>query len=353
MHWKLITGMIATSAALASSAAAGIVEATNVAPVLDRWVYPFGTTPGAETTAYCFTSLGNPNGDMFDDHDGQFLIGWDTAAAGVQAGQAVNRYRILSATVTLRVSTDQTFKFDGTYDSYKCLLETSDPDYMADSDGYQSVPTEFAAHPVELFLCGYRGGWTQATFLENTRFKESNPPGVFRGTRNVFSATMDANGVVTDVSNNVGSKFESNPIAIGQAQGVTPGALVPLNTDMTFSIDLSNAGTIRYLREGLASGRVNLMVSSLAQAPQQVLSVPTFYTREGAAQSADPAALPPRLSINVCVGAPADWDCNGSVSIDDLFFYLNAYFTGNGDFDANGSTTIDDLFLYLSAYFTP
>lgn len=351
MKFKMMMGVLATSAAVTSGAAAGLVEASNVTPVLDRWVYPFASNPGAETTAYCFTSLGNPGGNTFDDHDGQFLIGWDTAAAGVTPGQALNRYRVMSATVTVRVSADQVFKYDPSYDSYKCLLETSDPDYVADADGYQVTPTEFAAHPVELFVCGYRNGWTQATYLESSPFKPTGTP--FRGTRNVFAATMDANGVVTDVSNNVGFRFESSPIAVGQCAGVTPGALVPLNTDMTFQVDLTSAGTIRYLREGLAAGRVNLMVSSLAQAPQQVLTVPTFYTREGAAQSPDPAARAPRLTLNVCVGHPADWDCNGIVSIDDLFFYFNAYFTGNADFDANGITSIDDLFGYINAYFLP
>ncbi len=252
-----------------------------------------------------------------------------------------------------RVSADSAFKFDPTYDTYKCLLNTSDPDYVADADGFSTGPTDFPAHPTELFLCGYRNGWTQATYLETSPFKPASTGGVVRNVRNAFAATVDANGVATDVSNCVRDRFESNPVAIGQAQGVTPGAYVPLNTDMTFSIALNNAGTIRYLREGLAAGRVNLIAASLSQAPMQVLTIPTFYTREGAAQSADPEARSPRLTLNVCVGAPADWDCNGSVTIDDLFFYLNAYFTGNGDFDANGSTTIDDLFGYINAYFNP
>jgi hypothetical protein len=47
-----------------------------------------------------------------------------------------------------------------------------------------------------------------------------------------------------------------------------------------------------------------------------------------------------------------DTNADGSITIDDLFLYLNLYFTGDADIDGNGSTTIDDLFLFLNCYFT-
>lgn len=52
----------------------------------------------------------------------------------------------------------------------------------------------------------------------------------------------------------------------------------------------------------------------------------------------------------------ADFNHDGSPSIDDLFLYLNAYFTGspwaNVGGDGVAAPTIDDLFLYINAYFT-
>ena len=60
---------------------------------------------------------------------------------------------------------------------------------------------------------------------------------------------------------------------------------------------------------------------------------------------------------------PADFDGNGVVSIDDLFLYFNAYFTGctgqpgtpcfgrTADVNGAGGVTIDDLFLYINLYF--
>lgn len=52
----------------------------------------------------------------------------------------------------------------------------------------------------------------------------------------------------------------------------------------------------------------------------------------------------------------ADYNHAGGVTIDDLFLYLNAYFTGSPFANFGGDTianpTIDDLFLYINAYFT-
>ena len=51
----------------------------------------------------------------------------------------------------------------------------------------------------------------------------------------------------------------------------------------------------------------------------------------------------------------ADFNHDGTQSIDDLFLYFNAYFTGHplADFGGDGTSqpTIDDLFLYINAYF--
>ena len=51
----------------------------------------------------------------------------------------------------------------------------------------------------------------------------------------------------------------------------------------------------------------------------------------------------------------ADYNHDGTQSIDDLFLYFNAYFTGspwaNVGGDGIAQPTIDDLFLYISAYF--
>jgi cytochrome c peroxidase len=49
----------------------------------------------------------------------------------------------------------------------------------------------------------------------------------------------------------------------------------------------------------------------------------------------------------------ADFDASQTVTIDDVFTYLNAWFAGNARADASGdgALTIDDLFVFISAWF--
>ena len=50
---------------------------------------------------------------------------------------------------------------------------------------------------------------------------------------------------------------------------------------------------------------------------------------------------------------PADFNFSGGTTIDDLFLYFNAWFTGAlaADFNNQDGVTIDDLFLYINAWF--
>lgn len=55
------------------------------------------------------------------------------------------------------------------------------------------------------------------------------------------------------------------------------------------------------------------------------------------------------LGIPLC---PADFNASGSVTVQDVFDFLAAWFGGNADFNHSGSTTVQDIFDYLSAWFT-
>lgn len=52
---------------------------------------------------------------------------------------------------------------------------------------------------------------------------------------------------------------------------------------------------------------------------------------------------------------PADFNRSGSVSVQDIFDYLAAYFSGDpcADFNHSGAISVQDIFDYLAAYFTP
>ena len=51
---------------------------------------------------------------------------------------------------------------------------------------------------------------------------------------------------------------------------------------------------------------------------------------------------------------PADFNCSGSISVQDIFDFLAAYFSGNaavGDFNQSGAISVQDIFDFLAAYF--
>jgi hypothetical protein len=340
-------------AVLAPGAHAAPVQFDANVPTLDRWVYTFGGSPGTEAEATVFSVLGSgfegpepafPNAPVFDIRDGQFLVGFDTSPT-VAAGRPLNNYRILSARVFATISRDKVFRYDPTPDPFNCYLPAGDPNFVADPD---------PDHPVEIYPVGYRYGFTTATYAENTPFNPFGSPGR-KSVRSAYAAQYEnanGTGALIDVSNNVQElptqpRFESRPFAIGTCPA-TPGDLVDVGTEFTFDINLNDPGAIRYLRESLSGGRLNLMISSLTVTNQQSSTTPAFWTKEG---SPVLGAVPPRLSLTVCVGAPADWNCSGDVTVQDIFDFLASYFTNTGDFNADGGTSVQDIFDFLSAYF--
>lgn len=46
-----------------------------------------------------------------------------------------------------------------------------------------------------------------------------------------------------------------------------------------------------------------------------------------------------------------DWNQSGAVTVQDIFDFLNSYFTSNGDFNGDGGTTVQDVFDFLACFF--
>lgn len=323
------------------------------APNLDRWVYTFGGSPGLESEATVFSVLGSgfegpdpafPNAPVFDVRDGQMLLGFTTTPT-ISSGQGLNRYRVLSARVFATISRDKVFRYDPTPDPLAVYLPTSDPGYVADTD---------PDHPVELFAVGYRYGFTHATYAENTPFYGFGNPAQ-KSVRSAHVAqyqNADGTGTLIDVSNNVqnlGSqtRFEARPMAIGTCSAA-PGAQVDQGTEFAFDINLGDPGSVRYLREALNGGRLNVMLSSMTATSQQSSTTPAFWSKEGPTSL---GAVPARLSMRVCVGTAADWNCSGGVTVQDIFDFLSDYFANRGDVNADGATSVQDIFDFLAAYF--
>jgi hypothetical protein len=334
--------------------AGGPIVANFDMPDLDRWNYPFNPIPGLRTTASIFGTAGYTEFE-FDDRDALFLIGFDTGAQ-VPSGEEPSRYRITAATVTATIATGDAFRFDPTYDSFRTHLNQDDPDFLADSD---------AGRPIELFGAAFRNGFTSATFLE------TSPHGATfgLGVRNSYATDYvgfdpDSMTPARDVGNNVKDRFEPTPFAIGQTSDAAPGALVPSDALITFTLDLNNPAVVAFLRDGLSDGRLRFQISSLifpsfigppqADPRGAVVDYPVFYTKED--KFAPFFDLEATLSINVELVDPLPGDTNddGVVNFTDLNTVLSQFGQSapglSGDVNDDGIVNFTDLNTVLSNF---
>lgn len=322
---------------------AQIVTASYAEPTLDRWMYPFNSTPGNEPLAKTFGAILITG---FDDRDGQFLLGFDTSQL-VTPGLALDAYRVQSVTLRATVGVGGQARYDPTWDSVATLYADGDPTQTQDSD---------PGKPVEVFGVGYRNNYTSLTFGEFSPFSQV---GGFpqEGTRNCYAAELDTDGNVTrDISRQVRQRFEAFPMAIGVTNEVPPGQLMPAPTELSFRMDLCSTGARRYIQRGLQQGKLMFMVTSLSPAQggpgggTGEVIYPEIYTRDNAI--AIVLGAEPKMDFVVNIGRLADVDGDGGVTIDDLLLYLQWYSDGvlNGDVTDDCGVTIDDLLVYLEAY---
>lgn len=275
------------------------VTVTDSDITYDRWMYPFNAEPGTRATAPLFGA----DSTSFDERDGQFLIGVNTAALGVPTGLDPSDYQIDSFVVKATHSSGA-FTYDDTYDSYETY------------NG--ATPDTDSGRPIIISGVGTRGAYTGLTFTSgtSTQFAQDSPfgdnampPGApSPQDRNVYAAGFDNNGNLIDISNNVGNNgitggFEITPWAIGTTN-VTPGdevveAVAGVSPGSTFTFDLtamlSDPDVLAYVQQGLSEGGVFFAITSLAPTDQENPNNPNFYT----SNSFDPAAVGPQVSFNV------------------------------------------------------
>lgn len=299
---------------------------TRVPVTLDRWMYPFNGMPGSRSAASTFGSTGDDTG--VDTRHGQFLLGWNTASLVPTNAGPVN-YLVRRAVVSILVKNDRKFALDPTHDSWRTFLPVEHPLHLDDAD---------AGAPVELFGAGFRNGFAEATFLENSAFGSSAAGG-----RNAFATSYDTNGVFVDVGNNVGktpaqfAPFEAWPFAVGDVAGLAPGVLVPVDSLMRFEIDLTDPLVVGYLQRGLDAGRLRFMVSSLHGASfggEQ--SYPDFHTRESL------GGEPPVLDLEVTVVSATDSDGDGVPDDWERHHFTDLSRPANGDSDSDGLDNLQE-----------
>ena len=322
------------------SANADTISASWPTPWLDRWMYPFNSTPGTRPVISTFGST--PGAPEFDSRDGQFIVAYTTSSQ-IPAGLGATNYSITSARLTIEFANDLVVVYDPSPDAWQSFLAVSDPEYQADSDSGQSI---------ELFGCGFRNGFTAASFAENSPYATPSNP-MASGVRNAFAMSFNDGGSAIDVSNNPRGRFEPRRFATGGCPTLAAGSLVPINTAMTFDINLADPFVNQYLRTSLNDGKLFLVISSLTFVEQQGGNFPAFFAKENALvqfQLAHAAAL----QLTVVTGppcAPADINCDGNVDGLDLSYVLSNWGnSGLGDINQDGITDGIDLATLLSGW---
>ena len=334
---------IAVSSLIASAVVAGSARADTFVvgystPALDRWNYPFNPTPGTRIVASTFGN--EPGGTMFDNRDGQFIVGFNTGAE-IPTGLGATSYTIQSCVVEITYANDFVVAYDPTVDPYTAFLPVSDPGYVDDAD---------AGQPIELYGVGFRGGFSLATWTEYSPFGTGSvlDPSV----RNAFALGANAAGNMVDVSNSVRERWTPQPFAVGTIAKMKPGSLVPIGTKLRFSLDTAQPSVQAYLRTAVDAGKLRLTACSLTKVVQQGGSFPTFYCRENplvTATGTGAATMTIVVSTQTC--APADLNCNGSVNAQDLAILLTQWGTaGSADLNGDGIVGAQDLAILLSAW---
>jgi hypothetical protein len=308
---------------------------------LSRWSYLASDfSSGSRPTASVFGALGDQPG--FDARDAQYLLGWSTTNA-VPPGRGPRSYFIRRARVTLTVAAAGSYIYSGALRDYRSYFPTDDPHYVAPAT---------ASSPVELYGVGFRGGFTNGESVHvpwaSTNYPQTGPWGllanVYQTNRIAYAASFDTNGLLVDISNNVGDNgtneiaqpFEVAPFAVGRTTNVLEGQVVPVGSRFTFDLNLDDPFIYAYVQRGLNEGNLSFMVSSLVGATfGGPATYPSFYTSFSAI--AAPHEFP-LLDLEGEILRPAlDGDADGLPDDWENFYFSSLIQNGAGDLDGDGA----------------
>ena len=331
---------LAPLALLTAAADADQYSAQYPAPALDRWNYAFNPTPGTRITASTFGN--EPGGTLFDNRDGQFIVGFNTAAQ-IPSGLGNTRYTVTACVLEVTYANDFIVEYDPTVDPFTAFLPTTDPQYLDDAD---------AGQPIELYATGFRNGFSVTNWVETSPYTVAGQSPLNPGVRNAFAMGHNPSGQWVDVSNSVRERWTPTPLAVGRIDGLKPGSLIPIGTPLRFELDVSRADVQEFLRGAVNTGRLRFSISSLTKVVQQGGSFPSFYCRENpivTATGVGDATL--AISVTTTTCATGDLNCDGAVNAQDLAVLLSNW-GGSGAADLNGDGTVgaQDLAILLGAW---
>ena len=242
--------------------------------------------------------------------------------------------------MTLTVASGDQYVYTGTLRDYRTYFPTNDPRYL---------PSATTACPVELFGAGFRAGYTATNYPQDGPWAV-DPNGGYYTNRVAYVAGFDTNGLLVDVSNNVGdngtneipSPFEIAPFEVGQTTNVAPGQTMPLGSQLTFDLNLDDPLIYGYLQSGLNEGNLSFMVASLVSASLAgPPTYPNFYT------SFSPIASPgeyPLLDIEGEIVRPnLDSDSDGLSDDWENFNFGSLVNGATDDIDGDGASNLAEF----------
>jgi len=296
---------------------------------LARWMYPFNGNPASRPTASVFGALGST--PDFDSRDAQYLLGWNTTNR-IPTGQGATNYLLRRARVTLTIASGNQYTYTGTLRDYRSYFPTNDSRYVAPAS---------SSSPVELFGAGFRGGYAA------TNYPQDGPwgvlPDVYYTNRVAYAAGFDTNGVLVDVSNNVGddgtneiaAPFEVAPFAVGQSTNVAPGQLMPVGSQLTFDLNLDDPLIYGYVQRGLNEGNLSFIAASLVSASfSGPPTYPNFYTLFSII--ADPSQYPLLDLEGEILRSGLDSDADGLPDDWENFYFGSLINGATNDVDGDG-----------------
>jgi hypothetical protein len=341
-----------SAAAISCAASGAVAQPMSVAytqPALDRWMYPFNFSNGTETVAPIFAALQQPG---FDDRDGEFLVGFDTDA-DIPAGQGRLSYKITQATLSVYVEDGDSFLYNPTPAPLASSYATNDPDY---------VPNPNPGWPTEVWAVGYRNGFSEATFLEDSPFGGTPLVPPAEGARNAYPALLDNYQNTTDMARQVRLKLPGVAMGIAKVYDSTgteviPGSLVPQAAEVRFELAGVTSENYVYLQNELNNGRVRLLVTTLSPTTGGPgggtggVTYPRFYTKENPV--ATTLGLAGHLTLQVAITCAADFNGDNYVDDSDFSIFVQAYnnlLDARCDLNGDGVTDDSDFSLFAVAY---
>ena len=248
---------------------------------------------------------------------------------------------------TMRASCDNR---SGT--TFADVVDSSDPTQA----GYNVDPSEiFRQFAAISFPVNQSSGANSATATEtiNSKFLGANP-----GTRITgFVSTCTGNAAATRSNLTVKAQSADNQRICFDVTGASAATPLRIRLNGALTLTGGSTGLVRLRNpanavvQSITTGSLNRVINITTNGTYSLDA--TFDT--GMINMTSGTGTQTRAAtVNAAVTCIADFNGNGTISVQDIFDFLAAYFAGStaADSNANGSIAVQDIFDFLAVYFS-